>query len=106
MDRASHAKPHWFEFARLSFEDFFAREGATTADTPCIDGCVIVVVQNRPSRCSIRVRKLSFTVRFCCDLCGIQQGLVLGIDEEGKLILQKLDEKAKNQLWRIIEVKE
>jgi Ricin-type beta-trefoil lectin domain-like/Leucine Rich repeat len=33
-------------------------------------------------------------------------GFVLDVDDEGKLIQQKADEKAKGQLWRVVEVKE
>lgn len=33
-------------------------------------------------------------------------GFVLDVDDEGKLIQQKPNEKAKSQLWRVVEVKE
>jgi hypothetical protein len=33
-------------------------------------------------------------------------GLVLDVDAEGKIIQRKADEKAKAQLWRVVEVKE
>jgi hypothetical protein len=32
-------------------------------------------------------------------------GLVLDVDDEGKVIQKKADEKAKKQLWRVVEVK-
>jgi hypothetical protein len=33
-------------------------------------------------------------------------GLVLDVDAEGKIIQRKADEKAKSQLWRVVEAKE
>jgi hypothetical protein len=33
-------------------------------------------------------------------------GLVLDVDDEGKIVQRKADDKAKRQLWRVVEVKE